>query len=75
MKNAIEANTNAEANTANEIWTLIVRLINQLCGLERRTSRAGKDSITHAPGAHDDVANAAAGALTNPSEYPIQIFT
>ena len=52
-----------------------VRLINQLCGLERRTSRAGKDSINHAPGAHDDVANAAAGALTNPSEYPIQIFT
>ena len=52
-----------------------VRLINQLCGLERRTSRAGKDSINHAPGAHDDVANAAAGALTNPSELPIQIFT
>jgi len=39
------------------------RLVGQLCGLERRTSRAGRDSIDHAPGAHDDVANAAAGAI------------
>jgi hypothetical protein len=39
------------------------RLITQLCGLERRTSRGGKDSIDHAPGAHDDVCNAAMGAL------------
>jgi hypothetical protein len=39
------------------------RLASQFCGLERRTSRSGKDSIDHAPGAHDDVANAAAGAL------------
>ena len=32
--------------------------------LERRTGRApGRDSIDHPPGAHDDVANAAAGAL------------
>jgi hypothetical protein len=38
------------------------RLVNQLCGLERRTSRAGKDSIDHGPGSHDDLANAAAGA-------------
>jgi hypothetical protein len=39
------------------------RLVQQLCGLERRTARSGKDSIDHAPNAHDDVANAAAGAL------------
>jgi hypothetical protein len=39
------------------------RLVSQLVGLERRTSRAGKDSIDHAPAAHDDLANAAAGAL------------
>ena len=39
------------------------RLTAELCGLERRTARSGKDSIDHAPGAHDDVANAAAGAL------------
>lgn len=39
------------------------RLIAQLVGLERRTARGGRDSIDHAPGAHDDVANAVAGAL------------
>ena len=39
------------------------RLASQLCGLERRTSRSGRDSIDHAPGGHDDVANVAAGAL------------
>ncbi len=39
------------------------RLIAQLVGLERRTARSGKDSIDHAPNAHDDVANACAGAL------------
>ena len=39
------------------------RLVSQLLGLERRTARGGRDSIDHAPGAHDDVANAAAGVL------------
>jgi hypothetical protein len=39
------------------------RLASQLTGLERRTTRSGKDSIDHGPGAHDDVANAALGAL------------
>jgi hypothetical protein len=39
------------------------RLITQLCGLERRTARSGKDSIDHGPGSHDDVCNAALGAL------------
>jgi hypothetical protein len=34
-----------------------------MISLERRTSRGGRDSIDHAPGAHDDVANAVAGAL------------
>jgi hypothetical protein len=38
-------------------------LISQLHGLERRTARGGRDSIDHAPGAHDDIANAVAGAL------------
>ena len=37
------------------------RLISQLCGLERRTARGGRDSIDHAPGAHDDLANCIAG--------------
>jgi hypothetical protein len=39
------------------------RTLAQLGSLERRASRSGKDAIDHAPGAHDDVANAVAGAL------------
>ncbi len=39
------------------------RLQNQLVGLERRTSRAGRDTVDHAPGGHDDLANSVAGAL------------
>jgi hypothetical protein len=39
------------------------KLITQFTGLERRIARGGRDSIDHAPGAHDDVANACAGAL------------
>jgi hypothetical protein len=39
------------------------RLRAQLVGLERRTARGGRDSIDHAPGSHDDVVNAAVGAL------------
>lgn len=35
----------------------------QLVGLERRTTRGGRDQIDHAPGAHDDRANACAGAV------------
>ena len=41
------------------------RLTGQLCGLERHTARGGRDSIDHAPGGHDDVANAVAGVLVN----------
>ena len=37
------------------------RLVNQLVSLERRTARGGRDSIDHAPGAHDDIANVVAG--------------
>ena len=37
------------------------RLLNQLCALERRTARGGRDSIDHPPGAHDDICNAVAG--------------
>jgi hypothetical protein len=39
------------------------KLISQLVSLERRTARGGRDSIDHPPGQHDDLANAAAGAL------------
>lgn len=37
------------------------RSINQICLLERRTSRGGRDSIDHPVGAHDDIANTIAG--------------
>lgn len=37
------------------------RLLAQLAGLERRTARGGRDSIDHAPGQHDDIANVVCG--------------
>ena len=40
----------------------VPRLSAQLSALERRTARGGRDSIDHAPGAHDDLANAVCGA-------------
>jgi hypothetical protein len=39
------------------------RLFAQIVGRERRTARCGRDSIDHAPGTHDDVANAVAGVV------------
>ncbi len=39
------------------------RLVNQLCGLKRRTGTTGRDTIDHSAGAHDDRANAACGSL------------
>jgi hypothetical protein len=41
------------------------RLVSQFAGLERKTSSMGKDRIDHGPGGHDDLCNAAAGALVN----------
>lgn len=37
------------------------RVLAQIGGLERRTARGGRDSIDHAPGAHDDLANVVCG--------------
>jgi hypothetical protein len=51
----------------------VPRLAKQLCDLERRTARGGRDSIDHPPGAHDDLANAAAGALLLASAPPKQV--
>ncbi|WP_374470306.1 hypothetical protein [Phenylobacterium sp.] len=39
-------------------------IVTQLCALERRVARGGKESIDHPPHGHDDVANAVAGALS-----------
>ncbi|HEX3861081.1 MAG TPA: hypothetical protein VHY35_05260 [Stellaceae bacterium] len=54
------------------------RLISQLCALERRTTKGGRDSIGHpetGSGAHhDDCANAAAGALVNVEQQPARMM-
>jgi hypothetical protein len=39
------------------------RLVSQFSSLERRTSSIGKDRVDHGPGGHDDLCNAAAGAM------------
>ena len=54
------------------------RLQTQIVGLERRTSRSGRDSIDHGPHGHDDLINSAAGALllaskASPVGFPIGI--
>lgn len=46
------------------------RLHKELTGLERRTSRAGKDSISHPPGQHDDLANSVAGVVDLAAKPP-----
>jgi hypothetical protein len=48
------------------------KLVSQLCSLERRTARGGRDSIDHPPHGHDDLINAVAGlaaAVTKQSAY------
>lgn len=39
------------------------RMIVQMTALQRRTGRGGRDTIDHPPNGHDDIINAAAGAL------------
>ena len=52
----------------------VKRLVTQLLNLERRTARSGKDSIDHAPNSHDDVANAAVGAVVQTTVRRPQTF-
>jgi hypothetical protein len=40
----------------------------QILTWERRTSRAGRDSVDHPPGGHDDIANVVSGALVLAAE-------
>ncbi len=49
------------------------KMVNQLLGLERRTTRLGRDTIDHAPGGHDDICNATAGAVTLAAQTPATI--
>jgi hypothetical protein len=46
------------------------RLAAQLCSLERRTARGGRDSIDHPPGGMDDLANACAGLASILTQQP-----
>ena len=46
------------------------RLVHQLTSLERRTARGGRDSIDHARGGHDNVANCVAGAVERAANGP-----
>jgi hypothetical protein len=48
------------------------RLAAQLCALERSTGRSGRDTISHPPNGHDDLANACAGALVLAARVPTQ---
>ena len=48
------------------------KTVAQLCALERRTTRGGRESIDHGPNGHDDCANAVAGVVfetLNAREY------
>lgn len=61
-----------ELNSRNVALLDNPRLLAQLVGLERRVSRGGRDQIDHAPGAHDDLINAAAGALVRAQPRTLQ---
>ena len=50
------------------------KMVSQLCGLERRTTRGtGRDIVDHAPNGHDDLINAAAGSLCLANLGPVPI--
>ena len=49
------------------------RMVAQFVGLERRTARSGKDLVDHPPGAHDDVSNAVAGAVSLAAAVEINV--
>jgi hypothetical protein len=51
------------------------RLIGQLANLERRVRSGGRDLVVHMPGQHDDLANAAAGALYFASKSMMSVWT
>jgi hypothetical protein len=59
-------------NSGNVRLLDVPKLVSQLCQLERKTGTAGRDTIDHPKGSafHDDLANAAAGALLMCSNRP-----
>lgn len=50
------------------------QLANELLQLERRTSRNGRDTISHPPGGHDDLANAVLGVAVMASQTPEYVY-
>ena len=53
----------AQMNSGRAILPPDEKMVRQMIGLERRTGSSGRDTIDHAPNAHDDLANAAAGVV------------
>ena len=51
----------------------VPELLRELRGLERRRGTAGRDRVDHRPGAHDDYANAAAGALLAAAQPHVEL--
>jgi len=51
------------------------KLLTQFNYLERRTTRSGRDIIDHAPGTHDDLANAVAGLCSISTQSQFVIYT
>lgn len=51
------------------------RLVAQLLSLEQKTGAAGRDAITHPRDGHDDVANAAAGAIVHVTRRGVPGFS
>jgi len=49
-------------NSGRVEWVDNPRIASQLCGLERRVARSGRDMIDHGRSGHDDIANVVAGA-------------
>jgi hypothetical protein len=49
-------------NSGRVEWVDNPRIASQLCGLERRVARSGRDMVNHGRTGHDDCANVVAGA-------------
>jgi hypothetical protein len=66
-------------NSASIVLLDHPKAIGQICALERRTARGGRDSIDHPPNGHDDLANVIAGAavgvaIRGPAEGWIEFY-
>jgi hypothetical protein len=74
-KSALYTGLLAMLNSARVELLDHAKLLSQLCSLERRTARGGRDSIDHPPGGHDDLANAVAGLVATNNQYGAYDFS